>query len=186
MIGKLYGIIDDIEQDHIILNVNNVGYIVYMTENSLKNLNTGNNLSLFIETYLREDQIKLYGFLTKQEVLFLRTLVKVKGISYKIASNMIGNISADQIIQAINSKNPALLKVNGVGTKLANRVITELEGAFDGFNFKHSNDLTNDAISALIHLGYNANTSYNMVNKALKKHPQVNNINELITLSLNE
>ncbi len=186
MIGKLYGIIDDIANDCIILRVNNVGYIVHVTNTLLKSSKIGDELSLFIDTYMREDQIKLYGVTTKQDLSFLRMLVKVKGISHKIATNILSEISTDQIIQAIVGKNPALLKVNGVGMKLANRIVTELEGVINDCDFEEDDSLSRDAASALINLGYNANQAYEMVRKARKQNMELTNINDLIRFALQE
>ena len=184
MIGKLYGIIDEIEKDYIILNVNNIGYIVYVTKSALKNFNIGNNVSLLIETYMREDQIKLYGFENKEELAILRILIKVKGVSHKIAANIISEIPSYQIIQGIVSKNPILLKATGVGVKLANRIITELEETVQKEGITQDDTLIQDAISALINLGYSSNDSYKMIHKVKNENPKVNNINGLIRHAL--
>ena len=186
MIGKLYGVIDDIDKDYIILKVNDIGYIVYVTATLLKSYKVGDKLSLFIDTYMREDQVKLYGLQTKQELSFLRMLVKVKGISHKIATTILSEVTADQIVQAIVGKNPVLLKVSGVGMKLATRIVTELEGVINDCNFEQDDALTRDAASALINLGYNANQSYDMVKRARKQHTDLSNINDLIRLALQE
>ncbi|MBQ4875126.1 MAG: Holliday junction branch migration protein RuvA [Rickettsiaceae bacterium H1] len=180
MIGKLCGVIDEIESDHIILNVNDVGYIVYVTMPTLQNVKIGENILLFIETYLREDQLKLYGFKTKKELSMLKLLIKVKGVSHKIATNIISEISSDQIIQGISGKNPILLKASGVGIKLANRIIVDLEGKIMKEGIMPNDNLTQDAVSALINLGYNSGEAYRVVNEARNEFPEINEINKLM------
>lgn len=187
MIGKLYGTIDDIENNYIILKVNNIGYIVYVTSSIIQNYKLGDYLALFIDTYMREDQIKLYGFHTKEELSMLRTLIKVKGVSHKIATNIISEIPSEQIIQGIISKNTNLLKVTGVGLKVAKRIITELEGTIEEqciSSIASNNNLNSDAISALVNLGYNATESYKIVTEICNKNPHINDINELIRTAL--
>ncbi len=186
MIGKLYGTVDEIEKDYIILNTNNVGYIIYVTGKILRDCKIGDNLTLFIETYEREGQTKLYGFVSKQEIAIVRMLIKVNGVSHKIATNIVGTIPIDQIIRGIVSKNPALLKASGVGVKLANRIISELENVIKNHCVEEANPLVCDAISALINLGYDANGSYKVVNRIMSLYPEINNINKLVRLALKD
>ncbi len=184
MIGKLYGMIDDIASDNIILNVNNVGYIVHLTSSMLQSLQVGSSVSIFIETYVREDQIKLYGFATKEEISMLKMLVKVKGVSYKIATSMIGEIPLEQIIQGVVGKNSKLLKATGVGMKLASRIITELEGVIARDGITTQDSFVNDAISALMNLGYSNVIAHQMITKAQNKNPGLSGVNELVKYAL--
>ena len=90
MIGNLRGIVDEVCSDHIILNVNDVGYIVYLSAKTLSACSIGSRVKLLIDTYAnsRENVTQLYGFISKEEQQCLRLLVKVSGVSYKTAMSI--------------------------------------------------------------------------------------------------
>lgn len=191
MIAKLTGIIEEIYQEAIIINVNNIGFLIYTTKNLITNLKVEDRISLYIEPHIYENNIKLYGFILSDEQEVLKLLVKVKGISHKIALNLIDNIGYANIIFYIREKNDGLLKGKGIGEKLTKRIVTELyEDAIklslksekynsynsnsfngDGSNTANinNNDINNnnsyaEAISALINLGY----SNHIANRIIK------------------
>ncbi len=96
MIGALKGTVDEIYNDHIILNVNDVGYIVYLSTQTLNSCVVGKKIKLSIETYSnsRENIPQLYGFIDREEQQCLRLLVKISGISYKIAISIPSSLSS--------------------------------------------------------------------------------------------
>ncbi|MCL2567644.1 MAG: Holliday junction branch migration protein RuvA [Alphaproteobacteria bacterium] len=167
MIAKLIGIIDSVEDDGITLNVNGVGYLVYTPNGYALSMNAGENLSLYIQTIVREDAINLYGFKNSAEKQLFNLLISVQGVGAKVALQMMSQLSSNDIAQAILFEDIKTLKsINGVGAKVAQRLVVELKdkitkienipNAIDSKNIFsiHQNANTNDAITALLGLGY--------------------------------
>ncbi len=198
MIGKLKGIIDTISEDHIIIDVNGVGYVVFCSRLTISQVeNQKTQVSLLIETHVREDHIHLYGFASFEEKNLFLQLTKVNGVGNKLAIAMLSALSPTQIITAIHAGDKAVLtSAPGVGAKLAARLITELKDKLDkslslssqnifGSQANAPRDNTTDAISALVNLGYNRSDAYMAVNKALSSRDNPD-IDELIKYSLKE
>ena len=102
MIGKLKGIIDSYGDDHIILDVNGVGYLVHCSARTLQALPaTGEPATLSIETHVREDQIRLFGFLTDVEREWFRLLQTVQGVGAKVALSVLGTLKPADLASAI-------------------------------------------------------------------------------------
>ncbi|MDD9331295.1 MAG: Holliday junction branch migration protein RuvA [Wolbachia sp.] len=177
MIGNLSGTVDEIHSDHIILNVNDVGYIVYLSVKVLSACSVGNKVKLLIETYSnsRENVAQLYGFINKEEQSCLRLLVKVNGVSYKTAMSILGKLTPEQFFLAVANENKNLLKMSGLGTKLVNRIITELHGKVSKLETNNSNHnpVKEDAISALINLGYEKIKAYHTIKKIQDESPNL-------------
>jgi holliday junction DNA helicase RuvA len=169
MIGTLSGIVDEIYNDHIILNVNDVGYTIYLSAQALGFCTVGKKVKLSIETNSnsRENTAQLYGFIDKEEQQCLRLLVKISGISYKIAISILSKLTPEQFYSAVANEDKMLLKISGLGIKLINRIITELNGKVS----KPTYSINEDAVSALINLGYERITAYNAVKKAQNDLP---------------
>ncbi|WP_339045196.1 Holliday junction branch migration protein RuvA [Candidatus Mesenet endosymbiont of Agriotes lineatus] len=174
MIGSLTGIIDEINSDHIILNVNGVGYIVYLSVKSLNLCHLGNSIRLFIETYHSRDNIvQLYGFITKEEQSCLRLLVKVNGISYRIAITILSKLEPTEVLSAIASGDKVAFKLSGLGPKLIARIITELQNEVNKLNISYSPIVQEDATLALINLGYDRSRVYSIVQDIKKDSPSL-------------
>jgi len=131
MIGKLTGIIDTIFDDRIIIDVGGVGYIAFCSKTSISQLGQqGEQTSILIETHVREDQITLFGFATREEKEWFLLLNKVNGVGPKMALNIVSSIDVNTLSIVIASADKAAFKpVSGVGPKLAERIITELKTA---------------------------------------------------------
>ena len=196
MIGKLKGLIDMLASDHIIIDVAGVGYVVACSGKTLANLPAiGEATSLLIETHVREDSINLYGFKDSLERDWFRQLITVKGVGAKLALIILSFYSTSQISNILAAQDKAAFKaVSGVGPKLAERIITELKDkSVVGNELEISkncttlleNNLQQDAISALINLGYSRLDAYNVTNKLLIEK-QDYSISELIRLSLKD
>ncbi|MDA0781177.1 MAG: Holliday junction branch migration protein RuvA [Rickettsiales bacterium] len=179
MIKKLKGRIDTIDTDSVIIDVGGVGYGVFCSANTLRNLPAkGEAASLHIETHVREDHIHLFGFSTIDEQETFRTITKISGVGVKVALAILSVLSPAQLANAIAAKDKSAFKsVSGVGPKLAERIITELKGKFEYSssptiitgdytnNIMESNKNINDAISALVNLGYGRSDAYNVITK---------------------
>ncbi len=128
MIGKLKGIVDSIEEDHVILDVAGVGYQVFAAPRTLMHLREGEAAQLFIETHVREDHIHLYGFASAAERAACRTLLGVQGVGMKMALALLNVHTPSSLARAIAAKDRgALTSTAGVGPKLAERLLTELK-----------------------------------------------------------
>ena len=169
MIGKLKGIIDSADEETIILDVNGVGYLVSASARTLRALPAaGEPTELLIETYVREDAIRLYGFLTHAERDWFRFLQSVQGVGAKVALGILGALSAEALSAAVARQDKAMMaRAPGVGPKLAARLVLELKDkapAFAGANFAHVETgfervpklakAAEDAVLALVGLGY--------------------------------
>jgi Holliday junction DNA helicase RuvA len=195
MIGKLKGIIDEVEKDHLIIDVGGVGYIVFCSSRTLGNLpQIGEAYSLIIEMHVREDQITLYGFARTSERDWFRELITVKGLGPKIALAILGTIEAGNISRAILAKDKTVFtQVSGVGPKLAERILIELKDKNISPAYKVPENVAakrdvspqEDALSALINLGYSRMEAYNVTAKIIAEHDALST-GELIRLSLKE
>lgn len=127
MIGKLRGKVDAIGESHAIIDVNGVGYEVQASARTLRNLQLGSEISLSIETYVREDAIRLFGFTSEVERAWFRTLQTVQGVGSKVALAILGTMSTQDLANAIALGNwAAVEQAPGVGKKLAQRIVAEL------------------------------------------------------------
>ena len=128
MIAKLKGIIDNIGEDCAIIDVNGVGYLVYMSSRSLSKLKQGEYSSLLIETVIKEDSITLFGFQNAWEKEWFNTLTKIQGVGGKVCLSILSVLSPAQLSQAVSAQDKSsFLRASGVGPKLAARLVTELK-----------------------------------------------------------
>ncbi|MGH1418738.1 MAG: Holliday junction branch migration protein RuvA [Hyphomicrobiaceae bacterium] len=135
MIGKLTGLVDAIGESHLIIDVNGVGYEVQASARALRNLEIGANVSLTIDTHVREDAIRLFGFSSESERSWFRTLQTVQGVGAKVALAALGVMSPQDLASAIAIGNAATVEQTpGVGKKLAQRIVAELKDKAPGLS----------------------------------------------------
>src|ERR1700761_3863756 len=129
MIGKLKGVIDSYGEDAVILDVGGVGYLVHCSARTLQELPApGEPATLAIETHVREDQIKLFGFNTDIEREWFRLLRGVGGAGPKVARGVLGPLNPADLASAIAMRDKAMVaRTPGVGPKVAERIVTELK-----------------------------------------------------------
>jgi Holliday junction DNA helicase RuvA len=193
MIGKLKGIVDSCFDDHAIIDVSGVGYRVYCSAGALHKLAPGEFCQLFIETHVREDHIKLYGFQSLEEKDYFNLLLSVNGIGTRMGLSILSHMSPQEIGLAISCKDKeAFRAVSGVGLKLAERIIIELKGKIINNLGLHNTDLTQhfkvpeivaDAVSALTNLGIVKIEAQKSVESIFVKDNQIS-LDELIKLAL--
>ncbi|KYH12610.1 Holliday junction branch migration protein RuvA [Neorickettsia sp. 179522] len=190
MIGKLTGVVADLYQESLILEVGGVGYNVFTTRRLIDSLQTGQNLSLYIEHYFSENVNKLYGFECKKSQEVARMLSKVKGINYKIALSLLNHLELGELILAIQNKDESRLKIRGIGEKLVKRIITEtyedfskLDTYIPGTVSSANVHRASEAVSALVKLGFQHKPSHKVVMEIIMNQPTIE-IAELITLAL--
>jgi Holliday junction DNA helicase RuvA len=169
MIGKLSGVVDTIGEDFIILDVHGVGYLVHCSSRTLMQLRqVGEPAKLVIETHVREDSIRLYGFIADAERDWFRLLQSVQGVGAKVALAVLGAMSAAELAAAIVRQDKVqIARAPGIGPRLAARLVTELKdkvpaGATLSQTQAGAADVdtaaglpgVQDAVAALITLGY--------------------------------
>lgn len=213
MIAKLKGIIDTIGEDYCIIDVSGVGYLVFASAKTLSKMIKGATTSLLIETVVREDSITLYGFADAWEKEWFNTLTKVQGVGAKVCLSILSVLGPNQLAQAVSAQDKAsFTRASGVGPKLAARIVTELkdkivtipitdsikeiemnpnqetenyEDSIAMLNASSDPSKTDDAISALVNLGYQRLEAYRAVNKAAMSAPDADTP-ALIKLALKE
>ena len=135
MIGKLSGKIDSVSGSHVIIDVGGVGYVVTCSSRTLRNIGAvGDPATLRIETHVREDAISLFGFADTVEQDWFKLLTTVQGVGAKVALAILGSLSPEQLAQAIAAQDKAVMaQADGVGPKLALRLVTELKDKVPAF-----------------------------------------------------
>ncbi len=212
MISKLSGILDSVHENYLILDVQGVGYQVYASSSTLAQCSgTGEPMSFLIDTHVREDYIHLFGFKTAAEQQWFRLLNSVQGVGAKAAMNILTACPPDQIGFAIAAGDkPAIQRADGVGPKLAARILTELKDKAGKIDLQAPNNMgakgvavpmaanesagsgvEQDAVSALINLGYQRTDAYEAVMNVKTKANANDNkgdvaLPEMIRLALQE
>lgn len=170
MIGKLKGVVDSFGEDFVIIDVNGVGYIVFCSARALQKLpKPGEAAALSIETQVREDAIRLFGFSNDAERDWFRLLQTVQGVGAKVALAVLSILAPPELASAIAMQDKArVAQAPGVGPKLAARIVAELKDKAPAFaaidlavvrlssedEAKAAPAAVKDAISALVNLGY--------------------------------
>ena len=205
MIGKLKGLVDAIGESHAIIDVGGVGYEVQLSARTLRNLKLGEQATLTIDTHVREDAIRLYGFTSEVERGWFRMLQTVQGVGSKVALGVLGVLSTGDLANAIALQNSAAVEqAPGVGKKLAQRIVAELKDKAPGLSVTGMNVGTAvkgalsdeglpaegmaaaEAISALSNLGYNPGQASAAVAAALKELGATADTAQLIRRGLKE
>ena len=183
MIGKLKGTIEEIGEDYVLVDVHGVCYVAYCSARTLSKLGSvGEACILFIETYVREDQIRLFGFMTALEREWFNIVQTVQGVGAKVALALLSTLTPAELANAIALQDRAAVsQAPGVGPKVAMRIVTELKNkapafAGDAANIGLKQELGDgvaaapvaDAVSALTNLGYSRDQAANAVAAAMK------------------
>ena len=203
MIGKLRGIVDAIGESVVILDVAGVGYEVQASARTLRALQVGDQASLTIDTHVREDAIRLYGFATEVERSWFRTLQTIQGVGAKVALAVLGILSPADLANSIALGNwQAVEQTPGVGKKLAQRIVAELKDkapalAIAGVGVAEAagaaapagaveSHAAAEAVSALTNLGYQPADAARAVAAAVKEFAGDSDTAALIRRGLKE
>jgi holliday junction DNA helicase RuvA len=183
MIGKLRGKVDAIGESFLIVDVGGVGYEVQASARTLRNLKIGDEVSLTIDTHVREDAIRLFGFSSELERSWFRTLQTVQGVGAKVALALLGTLSPAELANAIALSDWASVEeAPGIGKKLAQRIVSELKDKAPALSVAglHIGDVAGagspprghaaaEAMSALTNLGYPPAQASSAVAAAMKE-----------------
>ena len=186
MIAKLKGLLDSVGEDWAVIEVGGVGYLVFASGRTLGRMpGPGGEVSLLIETHVREDHIHLYGFADAAERDWFRLLLTVQGVGTKVALALLGTVAAEQLPQVIAAQDKAALtRAPGVGPKVAGRILSELKDKAGGIALGAGaavsgpvaapvaaapGGATNEAASALVNLGYGRTEALGAVAQAARE-----------------
>jgi Holliday junction DNA helicase RuvA len=202
MIGKLRGVIDSYGEDSVVLDVHGVGYLVHCSARTLQSLPApGEAATISIETWVREDQIRLYGFATDLEREWFRILTGVQGVGAKVALAVLGTLKVADLANAIALGDKGqIARAPGVGPKLAQRLVTELKDKAPAFAnvdpavVRLQGDLAerraplpvSEAVSALVNLGYGEIQASAAIAAAVRSAGDKATTESLIRLGLKE
>ena len=205
MIGKLSGTVDSLGESTAIVDVGGIGYVVFASGRTLGRLGgPGEPIVLWIETHVREDHIHLYGFLETAERDWFRLLSTVQGVGARMALAILTALGPDELIQAIAAQDKAALtRANGVGPKLAARIVAELkdkvgviewggdrlaqaQGQAGAGAAPSGGGPSEDAVSVLVNLGYRRVDAFGAVARAARRLGDEASLETLIKQGLQE
>ncbi len=206
MIAALIGLVDSLHADYAVLNVQGVGYKAFASGRTLTALPTdGSMVRLHIITHVREDHIHLYGFIDQAELDCFEILTGVQGVGGRVALSILSVLPPDQLQQVILAQDKAMLtRADGVGPKLALRILTELKDKMGkrspialatskadstitaGIAYGSDNALLQDAVSALTNLGYGRLEAMTVVARQLQDAEKTPDLSGLIRQSLKD
>ena len=192
MIDYIKGQITEINPTEVILETYGIGYRILISLQTYEELNTRNEAKVYIHHYIREDEELYYGFASKDERELFRLLIGVSGIGASTARMMLSSLSSDEIRNAILAEDINKIKsIKGIGLKSAQRLILELKdkvvkgGGTDSpalFSIA-SNAATDEAVTALVMLGFTKANVTKTVSAVLKEKPSAS-LEEIIKSSL--
>jgi Holliday junction DNA helicase RuvA len=179
MIAKLKGLVDTLKELSLILDVQGVGYLVYASRTTLSKLQEGNAATLWIETVMKSEQLVLYGFASPDEKSCFNLLVTVQGVGGRMALALLSIGDTGRLLQSIGAQDATFLtQADGVGPKLANRIVQELKSKVqklgmpdNGGSSSPTAPLEQEALSALMNLGYRRAEAMDALAIAEKENP---------------
>jgi Holliday junction DNA helicase RuvA len=206
MIARLTGRIEPLGEDRVVVDVGGVGYLVFCSGRTLARLpSDGSTVQLHIETHVREDHIHLYGFADVGELEWFRLLTTVQGVGAKVALAILTVLGPDELLQAVAAGDKtAVSRANGVGPKLAGRIVSELKDKVGGIALgaaaairvagtqpaagavAAAGGIDEDAVSALVNLGYGRSEAFGAVARAGSKLGEDAPLGDLIRAGLEE
>ena len=196
MIGRIKGILDSKKPNHILIDVNGIGYNVTIPLSTFYKLpESGKEVCLHIHSHIREDAFELFGFLSSAEKSLFKSLISVSKIGPRLAINIMSGAETEKIADAIRQGDIILLtSIPGIGKKTGERLVYELrgkiavglsEGEIEGKKFAQpESTLENDVASALINLGYSKVMAEQAVAKAQRNGVKAKSVEELLKESL--
>ncbi len=192
MIAKLTGLIDSIENDGIVIDVNGVGYWIVVSQKVLTQLSeSGQKTTLWIEQVTRQEITQLCGFTSKTDRLCFRQLLNVQGVGVRVALAILSVLTPDELLLAISVQDKTMLtRADGVGPKLASRIVLELKDRLSAPNLtiETSTEIksapSHDALLGLVNLGYGRSEAHTALQKALADAPATATSSDLLRLAL--
>lgn len=195
MIGHIRGTVVTIGTDHVIIDVQGIGYILYMPTSSIYKLKLESIIKSFTHLHVREDIMQLYGFLEKTELDLFKLLLGVNGVGPKAALAILSQCSCDEILLGINTeRSDVFIKVSGIGKKTAQRIVLDLKDKtknltsvtkkisdWDSNPHLYESTPIEETMDALIALGYNQREIRELVYKTSQENETIITVEELLS-----
>lgn len=185
--GKLI----ELTPTHVVFENNEIGYFVRISLQTYTKLEGKNVVKIFIESIIREDSYTLYGFFDKKERALFRLLISVSGVGASTANIMLSALDSDELKKSILTGNVGTLKsIKGIGAKTAQRIIVDLKDKLgkdievDHMFTQIENETKDEALAALVMLGFSKNQTNKVIDNILRKEKQQLNVEELIKRAL--
>lgn len=177
MISSIKGEVKDKDENSLVIEIGGIGFKVFTPKNVCTASNSGDPVNLFTFLVVREDNLALYGFETKEESELFQNLIKVNGIGPRIALAILSTLSVEKIYQAIVEEKPQLFdQVSGIGSKTSQKLVLMLRDKYKDFNqFAFSpekRDINTDLLDALTGLGYSVIESQTAIQTLPKDAPE--------------
>jgi len=199
MIAKLRGSLDSVGEDWAVVDVNGVGYLLYCSARTLRALpKIGDVVEFFVDTHVREDHIHLYGFGAVSEREWFTLLQTVQGVGARVALGLLSTLGPEDLTEAIAARDRVpLTRANGIGPKVADRILAELKDKVSALSVKTSSqhaaleqkgvgNISADAISALVNLGYGRSEAFRAIGSVQHSLADDVDLPSLIRASLKE
>ena len=198
MIASLKGVLESVAEESAVVDVSGVGYLVFCSGRTLANLpQPGEAVRFVVETHVREDHIHLYGFAEPGERDWFRLLTTVQGVGAKVALAILSALGPEELVQAVAAQDKAAVsRANGVGPKLAGRIVLELKDKVGNLvpatlpqaaaGSAPAGGDSEDAISALVNLGFQRTDAFGAVARAGQKLGEDAVVDALIRAGLQE
>ena len=191
MITHIDGILEEKNPAYIIIDVNGIGYFLYITLNTYSEVPEKGRIRLLTQFIVREDSQKLYGFSSEEERKMFNALINVSGVGANTAMLILSSLKSDELVSAILSEDVDLLKkIKGIGAKSAQRIIIDLKDKVSKFGISHQissskdNTIKIEALSALTVLGIDKKKAENTIDKILNQGTDELTVEELIKKTL--
>ncbi len=197
MIGRLRGILVEKKPPEILVEVGGLTYEVQVPMSTAYHLpDVGAELKLYTHFVVREDAQLLYGFFEEKDKTLFRALIRVNGVGPKMALTILSGMDTDEFVRTVQQDDvSAMVKMPGIGKKTAERLIVEMrdrlqewgavgDSAVRAGTPGSSSAISNDAETALIALGYKPQQASNAISKVLNQHPEIEDSEALIRLTL--
>jgi Holliday junction DNA helicase RuvA len=200
MFAHLNGIVSRIEANAVVIDVGGVGYRVSVPVSALASLPAvGGKALLHIHTYIRPEEISLYGFTHPEDQRIFELLLSVSGIGPKVALSILSAMDADTLARSVASEDTkTLVRIPGLGMKTAQRLVLELKDKLAAFALERrvdvaerkltaptAHDILDDVVEGLIGLGYNRNDARKAAERALKDISDKTNMADALRAALN-
>lgn len=190
MYDFFHGEIAEINPAYVVIRTGGIGYIIHISLNTFSEISREKEVKIYTHLVVRDDALLLYGFATKTERELFRNLLTVSGVGASTAIMMLSSLTPDDVVAAIANNNVTLLKsVKGIGIKTAQRIIIDLKDKIARLSpgeqilIPANNTARDEALSALVMLGFARKEAENALVKILKEHPD-SSLETLIKLTL--
>jgi Holliday junction DNA helicase RuvA len=196
MIARLSGILIQKSVTHCVVDVHGTGYRIIVPLSTFYELPKEDQpVVLHVHTHVREDAISLYGFHTREEREVFQMMISVSGIGPKLAVNILSGIAAGELVRAVTEEDlKRLTGIPGVGKKTAERMILELKDKAAKLGrddvtvctvaVKTGDQVKEDALSALVNLGYKGSAVKDVVDRIMRKAPETPSLDQLLKQAL--